>query len=114
MLQRSARPHTVISFTRFKRFPDRVQAGNKRAVGTEYIEYLCADPCHNVHIADNIFGVGKLDTDFGNIRAHRPHRKRNNIERTPFHAAFVQCAHRFFKFNGIRPVVCRTGIRFFL
>ena len=73
MLQRSARPYAVIGFSRFKRLSDRVQTGYKSTVGAERLKHLCADARHNVHIADNVFGIGNFNTDFCNIRTYGAH-----------------------------------------
>ena len=113
MLQRSAGPHTVIGFARIERLPDRVQTWNKCTVGAERLEHFCAYPCHNVHIADNVLGVGNFDTDFCNVGTYGTHRKGDNIQSTSLHATIVQRAHRFFELNRVSPVVCRAGIFFF-
>ena len=43
-------------------------------------------------------------------RSDRAHRERDDVERAPLHAAFVEGEHLVAQFVGIAPVVGRTGL----
>ena len=105
----STGPLTVVAFAFGEGLSYRVQAGNEFAVSTENVEDLGAYAGHDVHVADNVLGVGDFNTDFGDVRTNRTHGEGDNIHGASLHTTGVEAGHGFFQFVGINPVVGRSG-----
>ena len=112
VLDIGARPNAIVTFAVVERLSDRVKARNEVAVSAEVLPHRFACAGHNVHVEDDVFGVGQLDAVFRDRRAERSHAERNNVHRAPVHTALVQTAHRRLEFLGVNPVVRRARVVF--
>ena len=73
-----------------QRLADRMNAGNELAVGAEQVDNRATHARHDAHVDDDIGAVGDLDADLADVRAQRPHRKRDHVHRAAAHAAVEQ------------------------
>ena len=75
---------------------------------------LFAHTGHDVHVQDNIDGVGNLDADFSERRADGAHGVGDDVHGTAFHNAVVHRVQHCVHLIGIHPVVGGSCVLFFL
>ena len=93
-----------------ERGADGVDAGDEVAVLAELLHDGIARTGHDVHVDDNVRGVGELDAVLGDRVADRAHRERDDVHRAALHATLVALLHQRLHHLGIDPMVRRTGI----
>ena len=99
-----ARPSDIL-LTLLERSAHGVDAGDELTVGAELLKDSIARAGHDVHVDDNVRGVGDLDAVLGDRVADRTHRIRNHVHRAALHAALVRSFHLLLHFDRIHPVV---------
>lgn len=85
--------------TRFEGDADRVDARDKGAGGE------LSHPGHELHVEDNVGGIGDLNPDFRGGGTEGAHAVRDHIHRAPFHAAFEELAQVLVHGDRVFPVV---------
>ena len=105
----SAGPSDIL-LALLERSADGVDAGNELTVGAELLDDGVARAGHDVHVDDDVRGVGKLDAVLGDGVADRAHRERNDVHRTALHAALVALLHERLHDLGIDPMVRGAGV----
>ena len=104
-----ARPRHVL-LALLERSADGVDAGDELAVLAEMLDDGIARAGHDVHVDDDVRGVGDLDAVLGDRVADRAHRERDHVHRTALHAALVALEHELLHHVRIHPVVRRTRV----
>ena len=62
-----------------------MEAFNKVCTFVQLFYYRVSDTCHDVHIKDNVNGIGYFNTDFCKLAAHNAHGIWNYIHGAAFH-----------------------------
>ncbi len=87
-----------------------MDAGDEGAVFAEVLQDRLASPRHDVHVDDDVRGVGDLDAVLGDGVANRAHGEGDDVHHAALHAAGVSLGHLRFHFHRIHPVVGRAGV----
>ena len=82
-----------------------VDAGDELAILAELLENGIARAGHDVHVDDDVRGVGDLDAVLGDRVTDRTHRVGDHVHRAALHAALVRLLHLLLHLDGIHPVV---------
>ncbi len=93
-----------------ERRADRVQAFHEFAVASHYVQDFLSDAGHDVHVGDDVGGIGDFDADLGDGRADRAHAVRDDVHGAAGHGAGVELVQDLPHLVGRLPVVGRAGI----
>src|ERR1700722_5782729 len=76
----------------------------------DLVENGLPDAGHDAHADHDVGRVSKLNTDLRHGRSDRPHAERQNIHRTPVHAAAEDLLQLAPHYERILPIIGRAGV----
>jgi len=86
-------PLRTIGFTLCQGLTHGMKTGDEYTIFSQNIKDLCTNSGHDVHIRDNVRGIGNFNADLSNGRTHRTHAERDDVHRSALHTSVIEFSH---------------------